>query len=300
MNKLSIATSAASIALLLATAAPALAREGADDASIEASVNVQTSTSGPNRGEKGNILEKLKMNLDGNARIKAEREKQERMKHASNTEDRMDKAIEHSGNAIEQRIKSLEQLKARLSGMKLLPAETLATISAALDAQIADLVALKAKIGTEVSGDELKADIKSITQGNRVYLLTEPKARIAAAASRINAVVTQMTTLGGKLQERITAASTAGVDVSAATAALADFNIQLGEAKANADAAVSLTANLQVDNGDKTVKEANAAALKSAKAKLEAAQKDLAEARKDIGTIVGTIKGKGEVKAETH
>jgi hypothetical protein len=218
----------------------------------------------------------------------------------------MDHDLDKAGDAIEKRIKRLIELKARLAKIKLLSSEQITMISANLDTEIAALTELKAKIEAGTATTTIKTDVRSITQDHRVFMLVEPKARIAAAASRINAVVTQFTALAAKLQERITAAQTAGANVSAATAALVDFNAKIADAKVQADAAVTLTANLTADGGDKTVAAANKKALTDARAKLVVAEKDLAAARHDAATIIGTVKGKAgagghlEATTETH
>jgi hypothetical protein len=79
---------------------------------------------------------------------------------------------------------------------------------------------------------------------------------------------------------------------------MTDLKAKLADAKTQADAAVAEVANLQVDNGDKTVQTANTTALKDAKAKLVVAQKDLAAARHDAATIYGVVKGKGGVEGQ--
>ncbi len=307
MNKKTLITSAAGIALLLASAAPALAHDGVDDGHPEVSTSANvTATAGEDSGEHKSGFD-FRVNLPGLKGKASSTEREDRIQKredhkASTTEKRQEHATEKAGNAIDMRIKSLEELSARIGKMKLLSADVIASIQASLATEIQALVDLKAKIGTDTASSTLKADIQSITKGNRVFLLVEPKARIAAAASRINAVVTQLTSLGGKLQERITAAQTAGTDVSAAVTAMSDFNAKIADAKVQADAAVAATANLSVDNGDKATLEANNAALKAARAKLKAAEDDLKAARKDAATIYGVVKGKGEVKAsaETH
>lgn len=280
MNKTSLITSAAGITLLLATALPVFAED---------------STSVGVSGSAGVSLPQVRVN----ASTTIQERQQEREDHkASTTEMHMKQAQEKGENAIDQRIKSLQDLITRLESIKLLPADTLASVKAALQAEIDKLTALKAQIGSDTATSTLKADVGSITKGNRVFLLVEPKARITSAASRIDAVVTQLTTLGTKLQARITAAQTAGVDVSAAVTAMADFNAKIADAKTQADAAAAEVANLQVDNGDKTVLAANQAALKDARTKLNAAEKDLAAARHDAATIYGIVKGKGGVEGQ--
>ncbi len=288
MNKTSLITGAAGIALLLASAAPAFA-EDTSTTSGDASVSVTAST-GDSQGDHHGLLGGG-TKLHGMASTTFQEKQDERK--ASSTANHIEKGQDRSGLMIDARIKSLTELKTRLASMKLLPASELATIQTSLDVEIGILNNLKAKIAADTSADVLKTDAESITKANRVYLLVEPKARIAAVASRINAVVIQMTTLGGKLQGRITSAQTAGTDVSLAVTAMSDFNAKIADAKTKADAAMSETANLQVDNGDKTILASNTAALKDARAKLQAAEADLKAAHKDAGTIAGVVKGKG-------
>jgi hypothetical protein len=293
MNKTSLITSAAGIALLLATAAPALAEDssGTGDTSVGVSAGAAVTTG----DHDGSMLPGLKARLSASSTVRA----QEREEHkASSTENRIEKGQEKGANAIDVRIKSLQDLMTRLASIKKLPADVLASINTTLQAEIDKLVALKAQISADTATTSLKTDLESITKGNRVFLLVEPKARIASAASRIDAVVTQLTALETKFDARITAAQQAGVDVSAAAAAMTDLKAKLADAKTQADAAVAEVANLQVDNGDKTVQAANTTALKDAKAKLVVAQKDLAAARHDAATIYGVVKGKGGVEGQ--
>jgi hypothetical protein len=292
MNK-KLITSTAALALLLSTGLPALAHadNGSDD-----SVEVSASVTHEDREGKGGFrflgLPEFKPMASSTLRTKLG----DKLQHvidvkASSTQKHIEKVGDKAGNSIDARIASLEKLAARIADNKFLSAETLATMQASLNAEIQALKDLKVKVGSDTATTTLKGDLKSLKEGARVFLLVEPKARIAAAASRVNAVVTQMTDLSAKLQERVTAAQTAGIDVSAAVTAMTDLTAKLADAKVQADAAVSLTANLQADNGDKTVRTANMSALKDARAKLVAAEKDLAAARHDAATIYSVVKG---------
>ncbi|MDB5195086.1 MAG: hypothetical protein JWO84_270 [Parcubacteria group bacterium] len=318
MNKTSLITSGAGIALLLASAAPALAQDGgAQHADESVSTSVSVTTNGQTTSEEvhqgGGLrtgvpklhpmpMASTTMHMENKDNSKSG----DHMNNGTSTQVRMAKVDDKAAQAIDVRIKSLQELSARLATLKMLPASTLASIQTTLAAEIQTLIDLKAKIASDMSTTTIKADVDSITKANRVFLLVEPKARIASAASRVNAVVLQMQTLATKLQTRITAAQTAGVNVSAAVTALADFNAKTADAKVNADAAVSETVNLQADNGNQTVLAANKVALKDAEAKLKTAQKDLKAARDDAKTIADVVRGKGDVKvtatttAETH
>ncbi len=99
-----------------------------------------------------------------------------------------------------------------------------------------------------------------------------------------------MTVVGTKLQTRITAAETAGKNVTALTASLADYTAKIADAKIHADGAVSGIIALVPDQGDATVAASNKAALKAARADIKIATTDLQAARKDATSIIKAIK----------
>ena len=310
-----ITTSAVALSVLMA-AAP-LAAFAEDSAS--ASVNVQAETHAQTKQGVGDAIR----NLFAPAAIRAHLE----MNHdASSTSGKMEAHMDMSASTtpgkgkgvglpaiqkaadgtkaraagsaeIDARIASLNKMIARLADATRLSADAKASLTTELNAQMTALTALKAQIGTEAT-TTLKDDVKSITKDFRVYALVLPKAAITAAADRIMTIVAQMETLSGKIATRITAAQTAGADVSAAISAHTDFDMKVADAKLQAQAAVSTVAGLTADAGATTTLEANTAALKLAKGKLEAAQADLKAARADVEIIIKAIKGKGEVKAE--
>ncbi len=210
----------------------------------------------------------------------------------------IEKVQEKGSEKIDERIARLKEQLTRISAMVRLSDDQKASISAEINAQITALTELKTKIASETSTTTLKELTQSITKSYRVYAVTMPKAAITAAADRIMTVVAQMESLSTKISARIEAAKTAGVDVSAAETAYADFTAKIADAKTQAQAAASAVAGLSADNGDVNIQASNTEALKAAKTKIDAAQTDLKAARKDVDTILKAIKGKGEVKAE--
>ena len=292
-----LATSALTLALLMGSALPALAEDSVQgDASVGTTATVQVQTDQEDHGSfpGARFLGGIKTRLQGSDDQEEHMDASTGEKMKSDREDkRMQKGQEEGSSEIDDRIESLTNLKNRLASIKLLDATALATISANLDAEIAKLQALKAQVQSDTSATTLKDDMESLNQGLRIFAVVEPKARIAASASRINAVVIQMTAFSAKLQTRMDTANADGTDTSAAVTALADLNVKIADAKVQADAAVALTANLAPDNGDATVRATNLQALKDAKAKLVLAQKDLADARHDAATIRGVVKGRG-------
>ena len=208
---------------------------------------------------------------------------------------RIEDAKAHGDKEIDRRIANLNELIARISDKKRLSGDDQAALTTSIQTQISDLTSLKAKIDADDSTTTLKADIKSITDGYRIYMLVMPQAAITAAGERVIAVASLMEQLSAKLSARIDAAST--TDKASLAASLTDYNAKVADAKAQAQAAIDAVAALKPDNGDKTVAKANLDALKAARAKVQAAQQDLVAARKDAGAI---IKGVGGGKASVN
>lgn len=204
---------------------------------------------------------------------------------------------------IDRRVESLNKLERRIDAMVKVSTASKASIKATVDAQIKLLTDLKSTIQNATDEASLKASMASITKAYRVYMLVMPQLQILAAADRVTTTTELMTVFTQKLDTRISEAKSAGKDVSALEAASLDMKTQITEAKANASAAITLSANLKPDNGDKTLMESNKKALMDARAKLKAAHEDLKSARKDAETIVKGLKGfgvkvEGKVKVE--
>ena len=205
-------------------------------------------------------------------------------------------AITRGDTEITRRITALTDLNTRIQAMQKVTDTFKAGISASITNEVNTLTSLKAKIDADTDLATLKADIQSITASYRVFALVLPQGRIAAAADREVTLVSMLSTLGAKLQARITAAQQGGANVTAMSAALTDMAAKLQDAQTQAEGSVTASASLAPDGGDKTKMAANTAALKTARADLAAAQKDLAAARKDVDTIV---KGLASVKTTT-
>lgn len=193
---------------------------------------------------------------------------------------------------IDRRTTNLNDLIAKVGDIKNLSASDRTSISTALGNQVTALAQLKAKVNADTDAATLKTDVQSITSSYRIYALILPQVRIIVASDRIVTIAGEMQLLSAKLESRISAAQSAGADMTAAASAYADFNAKVADAGTQAQAAVTGIATLVPDNGDKTVMASNTAALKDARAKVVAAQKDLVAARKDATTITLAVKGK--------
>jgi len=194
---------------------------------------------------------------------------------------------------IDRRIASLNALLARVGQMARVTDQFKAQLNTTIQTEITNLTNLKTKIDADTDGSTLKADVQSIATDYRIYRLVLPVSAIAAAADRTVNVATMESALGAKLKARIDAAGSAGADVVALNAALADLASTTAAAVEQAQVAVSSSVSLQADQGDKAVEQSNTAALQAAHKDLQAAQQLLVAARKDIGTILQGLKGLG-------
>lgn len=206
---------------------------------------------------------------------------------------RIEKGKERATKEIDRRIQRLTDLSTRVQGMKRVSDTVKASTAASVQAEVASLTALKAKIAADTDIETLKADIQSITKSYRIFMLIIPQGRITVAADKIHTAAGTLTELGAKLQARIDAAASAGADVAPLTASLTDMKAQIAKASAQADAAVSAVASLTPDMGDKAKMDANNAALKDARAKLKAGHAALVASRASARSIVQGLKSLG-------
>jgi len=201
------------------------------------------------------------------------------------------RAKERAGQEIERRVKNIEQAVERIEKMSRLSDAEKESLKATLTAQIESLGTLKESIANTTATSTLKESISSITKSYRTYALVIPKSTITAAADRVLSVAAQLEQFSAKLALRITAASSTTADLSAASVSLTDMNSSIADAKTAVSSALALVKDLTSDEGDKAKMQANTQALKDAHAKIVAAQKSLADARKDAGQIIAALKG---------
>lgn len=255
-----------SVTLLVGLAAPALAQTG----SVNTGVNANVTGTGVRANAEASVTAKTS-SLITTAKARAAQE-------------------------LDRRVASLNTLLTRVNAMAKVDATFKASLSSTVQAQITELTNLKATIDADTEVSTLKTGIQSITKSYRVYALVLPQATIGAAADRVQTLVTMFTTLGTKLQARISASTG---DTSAAVTAMADFNAKVADAQVQATAAINHIAGLQPDNGDKTIMASNTAALKQARADIRVAQQDFAAARKDVDVIIKAL-GSVNVSADAN
>lgn len=204
-------------------------------------------------------------------------------------EDRPNIAIRADGS-LSARIDALTGLKARIENNDRLSAGDKDDLTAAIDLQIAFLEDLKDKLaGGSKTSAELKADFKAALADWKGKALAMPKAAITAAADRVLGIADKMDALGAKLDSRIDDARDSGKDVSVSVDAHADFTAKVDDARADANAALDLVAQVSLGTNDADQIKANREKLVSARAKIEDARMAFKDAREDVKTILDDL-----------
>lgn len=197
-------------------------------------------------------------------------------------------AKSRANQEITRRIGILNDLSTKVQAMVKVSADEKSAIANEVQAEISSLTSLNAKIQADTDAPTLKTDVQSIAIDYRIFMLIIPQGRIEVASDRIQTIAANYTTLSGTLQTRISQAP-AGTDTTKVNAWLSDMNTQVANANAQAQAAVSLVANLQPDQGNAAVETSNKTALKNAAGDSKTALADLKTARQDAGSIVKTV-----------
>jgi hypothetical protein len=213
--------------------------------------------------------------------------------------DRLPKIIAKSDTAITKRLTSLATLNTKVQALKNVSATEKTNISNNIQTNISGLTSLKAKIDADTDVTVAATDAKTITGSYRIYALVIPQGYIASSADRVDTIDGLMTTLSAKLQSRITAAQSAGKNVTSLQASLTDLNAKVADSNTQAATAQSGVASLTPDQGNKTVLASNTAALKASRADIKTASADLKTARQDAKTIVDGVKSDGVTVSAT-
>ena len=214
-------------------------------------------------------------------------------------ETRIATAKERANEEIDRRVAALSSLNTRVQAMVRLSAEQKSSIEKFIQDQETVMSSLKVKIAADTDIDTLKADIKSITQSYRIFILIMPQARITIASDKILTVADKLTAFEVKLAARIADNKARGQDVSAFEALDTDMKAKIADAKTQATVAVAGVVTLTPDNGDTSKAAANKQALQDSRSKIKAGLQALADARKDGGQIIAGLKGGASVAAST-
>ncbi|MFD0594863.1 hypothetical protein ACFQZ4_22775 [Catellatospora coxensis] len=102
-----------------------------------------------------------------------------------------------------------------------------AALQKIIDADVAGLTELRAKVAAETTTEAVRADARSMVEDYRVYLLVRPQVHLTVAADVESAALTRLRTLHGKLAQAVATAKSAGKDVGDAEAKLAHLKAEL-------------------------------------------------------------------------
>jgi hypothetical protein len=130
---------------------------------------------------------------------------------------------------IDRRLDTITRLQARVTNASSLSGADRAALQSQLAADTSGLTALRAQIDGESNVDALRADLKKIVTGFRVYVLMAPKVGDVIAADTQLAAVARLETQSTKLQARIDAAHAAGKDVTQAQSDLDAMNTKVAQ-----------------------------------------------------------------------
>jgi hypothetical protein len=200
------------------------------------------------------------------------------------------RVITRSDRAITTRLNVLNNLSTRIGEMKNVSASEQSSLTTGIQTQVTNLTNLKAKIDADTDVTTARADAKTITGDYRIYALIIPQGYIVASSDRVSTIVGLMTTLQTKLQTRITAAQTAGQNVTTLQSAMTDMTAKLADATSQAQTAQAGVISLVPDQGNSSVATSNHTALLAARTNIKTATQDLISARKDIADIVQGLK----------
>lgn len=189
--------------------------------------------------------------------------------------DKLAQLMAYGDHAIDQRVAELQKFEA--SAMKGLSEAQIAAIKTKVDKNITDLQALKVKIDAATTVDAEKTLVQSIYADFRIYALFMPDMNLTVAAEQMEAMVTKLSALSARMQKAIDAATGAGKDTTALSAALKDFNAQLADATVNITASKTELAKIDI-----TQLEASKTARISARTNLTQARANLVAARGDL------------------
>jgi len=188
---------------------------------------------------------------------------------------------EKANKEIDRRIRSLNQLIAKINEAKRLSTDQKSTMAAQVQAEITNLTSLKTKIAADADIATLRTDVQSIISSYRVYLLFIPKINIISNADKIlNLLGNEMATLTTKLQVRIGELSKNGVDVTTLSTLMAQRKEKMDNAEIQANAAITQVVPLTPNGWP-----ANKPNLQEARDMLQTARKDLNDAQKIANQI---------------
>ena len=172
---------------------------------------------------------------------------------------------------IENRLSLLNNLKTRIQNMNRLTDAEKTALILDIDTNIADLNTLKTKIAADTDLATLKADIKSIFEKFRVYMVVAPRNLGQSLTTQGMYILGRLEAIERQLQTMLEQNKNAGKDVSSLQSLMDQITAKLADAKTQLAIAEEKFKSMTPANTEaaKTARDAGKAAMKKAKEALK-------------------------------
>jgi hypothetical protein len=198
---------------------------------------------------------------------------------------KVQRIINRGNSEISRRLATLNSLAGKINTAPKLSATDKATLSDEVTSETTGLNSLKTKLDADTTVADAKSDAQSIINDYRVYALVMPKANLVRTADDQQVAEDRLSALAAKLQPRISAAQTAGKNVTSLQSDLTAMNAKIAAAQAISPVVEAAVINLQPSDYN-----TNHSVLNGDRNQLKTAQNDLQAATQASATIVNGLK----------
>jgi hypothetical protein len=181
---------------------------------------------------------------------------------------------------IARRLTSLGKLTTKIDAISRLSASQKSSFDDDIASQIQSLTTLKTKVDADTDITTLRADVQSIVDSYRVYLLYIPKIHVIAAGDAISTSVKNLQALEPKIETVISGIADTDNKATAENE-YTDFKAKIASAQTEATDAINSVINLTPDGYP-----GNKSTLQTAFNEIISARKDLLSAIADARNIV--------------
>jgi hypothetical protein len=149
---------------------------------------------------------------------------------ATNTDDALAVLKARVTHRIDLRLAALARLDRRVDRAKHLTDENRDTLSALIDQDVAGLTELRTQVAEAATREELRADVQSMVNDHRIFVLVLPQVRLTLVADRELGAIDRLGQVHAKLSEAIEKAEADGRDTGNAAELLDAMQAQLDAA----------------------------------------------------------------------
>jgi len=198
---------------------------------------------------------------------------------------RIENLKSRAAHEIDRRFAALNLVLTRISTFKHITDSDKASLTSSVKTEISNLKSLEAKIQADTDLATLKADVKSIVDSYRIFVLFIPKIHLLAASDRMLNTADEISSLSVKLQSKIQSAKAAGKDVASLEELLTDITSKVDDVKSLASKVQATVTPLSQDGYP-----GNRSTLLAGRDMLRTGHNDLIEASHDAQQIIKGLK----------